>query len=244
MNVLAQTKVSFSAPMGVFSLVVRLLFGPMLALMFALVSGAANGQDARFPVESFPKNLSSSCRDGNSRVYDECGSQVSIVKAAQARALETGKSTLVVYGAEWCVWCHIFDDFAKGVYAPVYFEWARDENAGKWVMQSRKNEGIPEQAAELNQFVSEHFVIAHIEGDHAPDGPATITSLGFDEDDVSFYPFIFSLNSEGQYADHMLAYKAMPQNDSRKNENGQPLNEFNREVLLAQLKVLRDAAKF
>jgi len=212
-----------------------------------IVSGYAQADDlgknqpTPWPVTSFPKTLSKDCRDGTARVYDECGSQQNIIKAAQAEAIAKGKTTLVVYGAEWCVWCHIFDDLVKGDFAPEYFEWVRDDKAGKWQMQAHVNTGAEAQARALNQFVSEHFVIAHIEGDHAPDGPATISSLGFDESDVNFYPFIFTLNPEGQYVEHMLAYKAMPHNDSRKNKDGQPLNEFNRDVLLNQLERLKNS---
>ncbi len=210
---------------------------------FIVLCCAALANETPYPVESYPKTLSSACREGDARVYDECGLQIDIVKAAQSLALETGKTTLVVYGAEWCVWCHIFDDFAKGHYAPEYFKWARDEDTDKWLMQPFENVGVKEQAAKLNQFVSENFVIAHIEGDHSPDGPATISALGFDENDVKFYPFIFSLNSQGKYVDHMLAYKAMTHDDTRKNEEGKPLNEFDRSVLLTQLKTLKALAQ-
>jgi len=82
----------------------------------------ASEQQPRYIVASHPKTLSSECNEGRALVYDECGSQMSIVKAAYEEALASKKTTLVVYGAEWCVWCHIFDDFAKGEYAAEYFE--------------------------------------------------------------------------------------------------------------------------
>jgi hypothetical protein len=66
------------------------------------------------PVASFPSALDPNCRNGRARIYDECGSQTAILAAALEQARATGKTVIVNYGAEWCIWCHVFDNHLKG----------------------------------------------------------------------------------------------------------------------------------
>ena len=195
-----------------------------------------------FAVESFPKSLDTQCRDGSAKLYDECGSQADILKTAVEKAAQTGKTALVVYGAEWCVWCFVFDAYTKGHYREHYYAWERDPKSDKWVMEKKSNEGAYAEANRLNQFVADHFVIAHIEGDHSPDGASAIDSLGLSAADINFYPFIASLTNKGVYASHLFGYEVMKVDEKRKNKDGQTLKSFDRSLLLNRLQMLRQAA--
>ena len=194
-------------------------------------------------VESYPKSLDVQCRDGSAKLYDECGSQVEILKMAVGKAAETDKTVLVVYGAEWCVWCFVFDDYIKGKYRASYYEWEHDEKLEKWVMNEKPNDGAQHSAEHLKRFVAENFVIAHIEGDHSSDGAEAINALGVDESKIDFYPFIVSLSKTGSYASHMFGYEVMGDLKKRKDRRGQPLKHFDREKLVQGLSVLRRVAQ-
>src|SRR5262245_17695652 len=66
------------------------------------------------PVSSFPTRLDPSCGGRPARTYDECGSQIYIFHGALEEARATGKTLIVSCGAEWCVWCHVFDSHVHG----------------------------------------------------------------------------------------------------------------------------------
>ena len=75
-----------------------------------MFSGACH---AAGPVH-FPQAIDPGCRGGRAQIYDECSSQFDVLNAAMAEAERTGKIVMVVYGAEWCIWCHVFDKYLAG----------------------------------------------------------------------------------------------------------------------------------
>ena len=160
-------------------------------------------------VESFPKFLQSDCRDGNANLYDECGSQMLIAQAAFRSAVDTGKTPLIVFGAEWCIWCHVFDKHVKGIYNKFSYEWEYEGEIQRWSMRERANKAAKEQAEKLNKYVADNFVLVHIESDFAPDGSDVINSIGFDRNKIYYYPYILVVDSNGMYAGHMKAYDAI-----------------------------------
>ena len=210
------------------------------SLVSVNVSAAGNGRF--FDVEAYPLTLDAACREGVAKLYDECGSQVDIVNAAMTAAAAKDKTVLVVYGAEWCVWCFVFDSYIQGEYREHYYEWARDQELEKWVMTQKSNEGAKPDARRLNQFVAENFVIAHIEGDKAPDGADAINALGLNASDINFYPFIASLSKTGAYAGHMFGYEVMKNSEDRKDREGRKLKSFDRTLLLERLNQLKNQA--
>lgn len=212
-----------------------------LWLLFS-VNGLAAEKGQFHDVEAFPKTLDSQCREGVAKLYDECGSQVEIIQAAVAKAAETEKTVLVVYGAEWCVWCFVFDAYIKGNYREHYYEWEHDKTLKKWVMAKKSNQSARANAKRLNQFVADNFVIAHIEADHAPDGAEAMNSVGYLESNINFYPFIASLSKTGVYAHHMFAHQAMRHDEQRKDSDGNKLKSFDRVFLMNSLSELRKVA--
>ena len=208
--------------------------------LMIIVTNAFAAEKSRFyDVEAFPQALDSQCREGVARLYDECGSQVEIVKSAVTRAAETGKTTLVVYGAEWCVWCFVLDAYLKGNYREFYYAWERDPESNKWAMTQKSNDAAKPQAKQLNQYVAENFVVAHIESEHAPDGIEAIESIGIDESKVDFYPFIVAVSKAGNYTGQLFAYEAIQHAEQRKDSDGKKIKSFDRAVLLEKLRELR-----
>jgi len=216
----------------------------LMAILFVSVFVNENLlADGKFyDIDAFPKSLDTQCRKGVAKLYDECGSQVDIVSAAVAKAAESGKTALIVYGAEWCVWCFVFDGYINGEYRSVYYEWENDPEQNQWVMKEKSNAAARFSAERLNHYVAENFVVAHIEGDHAPDGPEAINSVGLEENAIDFYPFIASLTKTGTYANHLFGYEVMRQSDNRKDRNGHALKSFDRALLLDKLRALREKA--
>lgn len=200
------------------------------------------GNGKFYEVETYPEVLSKDCRDGVAKVYDECGSQMDIVRTAFSRAIEADKTLLIVYGAEWCIWCHVFDKYIKGEYKEFSYEWEYDGEIQQWDMQEKANKNAKMQAKKLNKYVSDNFVVVHIEGHFAPDGLNVIDAIGFDTNQIKFLPFIFSINQSGKYASHMLAYDAIPGMEIRK-DSGKDYRGFDRKILLNELIKLKKAAE-
>lgn len=209
------------------------------------VSQSAFSDDGKaqfYKVETFPKTISSNCRGGIAKVYDECGSQMDIVRAAFKRALETNKTLLMVYGAEWCIWCHVFDKYIQGEHKNFSYEWEYSGEIKQWDMQENANRKAGIEAKILNKYVAENFIVVHVEGHFAPDGLNVIDAIGFDRKQMNFFPFIFSINKAGLYASHMLAYNAIPGLEIRK-DSGKEYRGFDRAILLKELKKLKAAAE-
>lgn len=221
----------------------KILFKFSILAFLIVCFPATASQKARFQkVETFPLSLSKECRSGTARIYDECGSQVAIFKAALKRANETDKSVLLVYGTEWCIWCHVFDKYIKGGHKEFSYKWEVDGEQQNWDMREQANKEALEQAKKLNKFVADNFVVAHIEGYFAADGLEVIKLIGFDTTKMKFYPFIFSISADGKYAAHMLAYDAIPGLEVRE-DSGREYRGFDREILLQELQTLRSKAK-
>lgn len=213
---------------------------PLLLAVSQMCTAAERGRF--YDVETYPVSLSESCRGGVAKVYDECGSQMDIVISAFARAGETGKTLLLVYGAEWCIWCHVFDKYINGEHRAFSYEWEYEGEVQQWDMREQENLRAKNQARALNKFVADNFVVAHVEGYFSADGLDVIDAIGFDRDEIDFLPFIFSIDKSGQYAAHMLASDAIPGLERRK-DSGWEYRGFDRDILRAELIKLKSAAE-
>lgn len=200
----------------------------------------AGNQSIYYPVETYPERVSSECRDGIAQIYDECSDQSKIVERAVHRANETGKTVLVVYGAEWCIWCHVFDKYVKGHSKKFKYEWQyHDGDNLDWKMREKENRNAKSEAKILNRYVSENFIIVHLESYRSPNGEQTAQDIGLNPDDFSYVPVIFSLDQSGYYAANMHAYNAIPGLEIRE-DSGRDFRGFDRNILLDELKQLRD----
>ncbi|MCG8466038.1 MAG: thioredoxin family protein [Xanthomonadales bacterium] len=205
-------------------------------------AGPALGRKSLFFVDSFPESVSKDCRKGVARIYDECGDQVAIFNAALERANATGKTVLVVYGAEWCIWCHVFDKYVKGGHSAFAYRWEYQGERNAVDFFERENPQAEAQAKSLNRYVSENFVLAHIESDYAPNGPEVLVQVGYDPASIRYAPFIFVVTGEGQYVTYLPNSDELSNLEIRE-DSGEQYRGYNRDVLLAELKRLRNMSK-
>lgn len=147
-------------------------------------------------VATFPERIDPSCGNGRARIYDECGDQRAVYAAALESAKADQKVVLVSYGAEWCIWCHVFAQYVAGRFDAFEYE-LPDETRS---MRERRTETTEQEAADLNRFVSDTFVIAHIESDYAPGGWEVLEATGASEYLDNWIPFIFTVGSDGKIA--------------------------------------------
>jgi hypothetical protein len=189
---------------------------------------------------AYPDKPDPNCRDGKARLFDECGDQIALFEEALVRAKAEGKTLLVEYGAEWCIWCHVFAAHIKGEHGRFRYTYGspdapddRDTTIfaeGEW---SDAN-----AAAELAKYVAENFVLVHIELEHAPNGYAVLESTGGAEHFRNHVPFIYSVDERGRFA-------AKFQHDPAERRREGSLNwyrGYDRKNLLQQLEVMRNAA--
>ncbi len=208
-------------------------------ILFIFFVSSSSGVAAKlFPLDIYPSSISSDCRGGSAKIYDECSDQIMILKNALMKANAEKKSVLVVYGAEWCIWCHVFDKYARGESRKHDYEWVYENEKLNWKMYEKENVNLENEALMLNKYISENFVISYIESNFSPNGIEAINSIGIDGKRISFYPFFFVLNNQGDYAGHMLPYNAVKGLEKRE-DSGNDFRGFNRTVLLSELKELR-----
>ncbi len=189
---------------------------------------------------SFPLELDPNCRDGRAKIYDECGSQLALLEAAKAQAANEGKTVLVSYGAEWCIWCHVFDQYIQGGSDTFTYTYGEAGEAQKWTdTLYERNPGIaPEQARQLKAFVAERFVLAHINYEFTHDGDAVLDQTGAAEHYPGWIPFIFALDESGRYVGQIAHEDVEVRRDSDDWYRG-----YDRVKMLAILKDLDEHAQ-
>ncbi len=214
-----------------------------ISLFFMMGSAVAGNPSIYFEVQSYPERIDSNCRDGIAKLYDECSDQSTLLNRAIDQGRKTGKTVLVVYGAEYCLWCHVFDKYVKGHSREFTYEWQyHDGNDKQWAMKETENVNANAEAKALNEFVAKNFIVVHIESYLAPNGAEAALETGFDADAFPFVPIVFSLKDTGKYAAHMLPYHAIAGLEV-KTDGGQAYRGFDRTILTAELSKLLSAAQ-
>lgn len=222
----------------------------VLVLFFALGGPACSSEHeqpnsvvaGRAEITVVPAVIDAECRNGVAKIYDECSDQAELLLEALAKADESGKTILVVYGAEWCIWCHVFDKHVRGQNTNFRYQWQfHDGEDLNWNMTEPGGPNVEELASELNQFVAENFIILYVESYYSPNGQAVLENIGFSAPAVEVVPQIFTLDSSGRFSAGMDDYTAVPGLEIREN-NGEEYRGFSRSVLLVELKKLREQA--
>ena len=203
-----------------------------LALVVALVfSGACH---AAGPVH-FPQTIDPDCRGGRAQIYDECSSQFDVLNAAMAEAERTGKIVMVVYGAEWCIWCHVFDKYLAGQTGTFKYNLEGD----RYTLFEGK---LEEEAAEaVRDYAARTFVLAHIEDQYSSDGYAVLEAVGAAEHMGMGIPYIFTLR-DGRFAARMRDTGDLPEMEVRR-EGFLYYRGYDRAMLLDELRRVADAAR-
>lgn len=190
------------------------------------------------PITHFPASLPKDCNDGAAKLYDECANQVDILKSAISAANDENKKVLIVYGGEWCIWCHVLDNYFHGKFRSFDYQWRySDGDIQKWLMRERVSPADIEDARALNEYVANNFVVAHIENVYA-NGNEAVALTGFDPENIYYYPFIVALNSKGKYASNMVSTDAIKGFEVRES-GGEEFRGYDRRILITQLKKLK-----
>jgi thioredoxin-related protein len=148
----------------------------------------------------FPAAVDPQCRDGSATIYDECGDQLALFRTALARANAENKVLLVEYGAEWCIWCHVFNAYINGDKGRFRYTYASAKEPEAWATRTFEEDDDVEGAEELRDFVARHFVVVRIDAQYAPNGADVLEQTGAEEHFPGGLPFVFTVDSHGRYA--------------------------------------------
>jgi len=189
---------------------------------------------------SYPQRLDPACRDGKATLFDECGDQLALFDAALARAKAEKKVLLVEFGAEWCIWCHVFESHINGEHTKFkYVHGAPGEPDARYTTTFKEGSDTDARAASLlRDFVAVNFVIVHVEGEHSPNGYDVLRHIEGADANPRGIPYIFSVDDAGRFVrkfDHDAVEKRL--DPPRGLYRG-----YNRLGLLKELTALRDAA--
>ena len=157
---------------------------------------------AEIEINSFPKNLDSDCREGRAKLYDECSDQLVLFSEAKTQAEEEGKTLLVSFGAEWCIWCHVFDAYIHGYVDSFTYTYGEAGNDERYThtMRERAKIDVSKDAYDLKKYVSENFVVVHIDYEHAPNGDEVMDNANAWDEFDNFIPYIFTVDGNGKFA--------------------------------------------
>lgn len=194
-----------------------------------------------YPIAQFPQSLDKNCLDGKAKLYDECGNQFDVLNPAIQAAKQSNKNVLIIYGGEWCIWCHVIDKYLHGYSRKFDYRWRYQNEMQHWTMYEKSNQKAEQEAAELNKYTADNFVIAHIENDASPNGKEVLKSIGFDTSQIGGIPVIIALNQHGKYAAHLPDIDLIKGLEIRY-DSGQDYRGYNRKILLEQLKKLKVAS--
>src|SRR5215467_8333969 len=191
-------------------------------------------------ITTIPAKPDGACRLGRATLYDECSDQLMVFETAMERAAAENKVLLVSYGAEWCIWCHVFAKYIQGETTRFEYTYGRPDTPE--VRQTstifeREKRDVKADAAELNAYVARSFVVVHIEGQYAPNGAAVTEKTGAAPFMSNAIPFIFAVDRRGQYATH---FKSEPVEIRRDTDDW--YRGYDRRKLLAELQRMHDTA--
>jgi len=190
---------------------------------------------------TYPERLDPACRDGKATLFDECGDQVALFEAALARAKLEKKVLLVEFGAEWCIWCHVFETHVNGDHTTFDYTYGTpDDPDARYTATFREARGSdPELASRLRQFVADNFVIAHVDCENAPNGYEVLDRVAAAERNPRGIPYIFSVDESGRFA-RQFDHDAI---EKRRDADDDWYRGYDRRGLLNQLTEMRDAAR-
>ncbi|WP_299472809.1 DUF255 domain-containing protein [uncultured Roseibium sp.] len=201
----------------------------------ALICGHAAG------FTKVPEQIDPDCRHGSARIYDECTDQLLLFEIAMQRAAKEGKVVLVSYGAEWCIWCHVLNAYLGGEktkFDYVYADPGEPDEIYEATLYERENRDVSAEAAELNTFVRDHFIVLHIDYFFAPNGDRVLENSGALDHLGDGIPFVFVVNASGKFRAVVDADLA----ETRRDEDFDWYRGYDRTRLLSSLKKAYQAA--
>jgi thioredoxin-related protein len=186
---------------------------------------------AKDTVTIFPKTISETCFNGRAVSYDECGFQRDLFDRALRVANQADKRLLIVYGAEWCIWCHVFKEHIKGKTGKFHYKL---EGQDGYRMDEHANADDIENAAKLSKFVANTFVVVNIEGQHSFDGYDVLNHTGASDHIGQSIPYIFTVDKNGSFLADLPSTIENPTLEKRR-EGDDWYRGYNRAELMTEL---------
>lgn len=189
-------------------------FLALVVAAYSLYVTAASVQTRAIPepplagskITVIPETFDKACRRGRARLYDECSDQLAVFDRAVKRAVAENKVLLVSYGAEWCIWCHVFEKYIHGEksrFAYTYGSASAPEARTTSTIFEREKNDVGADAAALNAYVASSFVVVHIDAQYGPNNLAVLKKTRAIEYADGSIPFIFTVDRKGRYAGHL-----------------------------------------
>ena len=192
-------------------------------------------------ITSFPTFPNAECiENGRARIYDQCADQFELFVSALEVANREKKVLLVSYGAEWCIWCHVFAAYIDGEAGSFTYTYGEEGDPERWTdtMKERAKDNLERNAAALNQYVADNFVVLHIDYEFAPRGDEVLIVSGAADSYNNWLPFIFTVSEQGTFAAALQSSEI----EVRRNIIGY-FRGYDREGLLNELKRIKNAAE-
>ncbi|MEL8056259.1 MAG: thioredoxin family protein [Pseudomonadota bacterium] len=153
-------------------------------------------------ITSFPISLDAQCRGGEQELYDECSDQLRLFEDALVEARRQNKTLLVSFGAEWCIWCHVFEKYIKGQagkFTYTFGEPGSPRSDTETLFERRDEATAIKQAEELNNYFAANFVLVHIDAEYAPQGWDVLEQMNASSYFDNWLPFIFATDDKGMF---------------------------------------------
>ncbi|MEM8849136.1 MAG: hypothetical protein AAGE03_03790 [Pseudomonadota bacterium] len=189
----------------------------------------------------FPQHIDPACNFGRAKLYDECGSQLALFDKALRTANQQDKVLLVSFGAEWCIWCHVFSQHLAGAHTKMDYRLGDpgDPIYDDVTLLEKPRTDPTEQADRLKSFAEDTFVVVHIEDQFSPDGYDVLLQTSAVDAFTGGYPFIFTVTREGQYAARLYHDRSSTRRDGlfswyRGHDRSRLIAELSRMVAAAE----------
>jgi hypothetical protein len=217
--------------------VVRTVITLLIGAAISACTGKSPAPAARI-YTSLPERIDPACRDGQATLFDECSDQLALFEAGIARAKLEKKVVLVEFGAEWCIWCHVFETHVNGEHGRFEYTYgAADEPDVHYPASFKEGADTDAQiASSLRDFVAANFVIVHIDCQHAPNGAQVLERAGVERYPKGI-PFVFSVDTSG----HIVREFDHDAIEKRRDQGDDWYRGYDRLGLLKELTAMRDA---
>jgi Thioredoxin-like len=217
------------------------LFG--LSLIAGLMVTGGTGSAIEAPVaaaagklEIVPTKVPPLCNAESVRaqvLFDLCQSQLALLREAQQKAQKSGKSVLVAFGADWCIWCYVFEAHVLGQYGIFVYRTSdgpvvMDEKVKQKALSLTKG-----AAAALQSFVADQFVVVNIGQEATETGLSVLRDTSAEKHFSNGLPFIYVLDQNGKFEGAIKSEVVEVRRDERN-----PYRGYDRVRLLAALKSL------
>lgn len=208
-------------------------------LTFAFLP-SSSGASSVESLTTLPQTPIHSCRGGKAKLYNECHAQAPIFDKALRKARGQGKVLMVSYGAEWCIWCHVFDAYVTGEHSTFTHPYSDEDDTERFsaTIFERAESDPAGPAADLAAFVAENFVLVHIDSRYATDGWAVLDAAGATEGYGNWLPYIFTVDEAGQFAAALQHERVETRRDTADWFRG-----YDRAALRAELTRMKEAAQ-